>query len=114
MFKFIKESLAEFDHVVWPTPNETKKYMYYTIGTILVVGAMLAIADTLLRTGLQGVRDQFPHDTPTVTVSGEENATQDELDAITEKLETAKKANSGTTSSGKVIVPTTGTGVPAI
>jgi preprotein translocase SecE subunit len=99
MFKFIKESLAEFDHVVWPTPNETKKYMYYTIGTILVVGAMLAIADALLRTGLQGIREQFPHNTPAITVSGEENATQDQLDEITQKLETVKRSRSGSTSS---------------
>jgi preprotein translocase SecE subunit len=110
MFKFIKESLAEFDHVVWPTPTETKKYMYYTIGTILVVGVLLAVADTVLRSGLQGVRNQFPHDTPSL-VSGEATVTEDQLEAMTRQYETKKDSMSGSVSSGSTrIVPQSGTG----
>jgi preprotein translocase SecE subunit len=110
MFKFIKESLAEFDHVVWPTPTETKKYMYYTIGTILVVGVLLAVADSVLRWGLEGIRDQFPHETPTL-VSGETTVTRDQLEDLTRQFETKKNVASGTVSSGTTIVlPPSGTG----
>lgn len=103
MFKFIKEALSEFDHVVWPTPNETRKYMLYTVGTIVVVGILLAVSDYVLRSGLQWIRDQFPHDNSAVTstVSGEELPTPDDVKNITDKLEAQKiTPSTGATVSG--------------
>lgn len=41
MFKFIKESMKEFDHVVWPTTSETKKY--FNIVTSFLVAFTLFI-----------------------------------------------------------------------
>ena len=95
MFKFIKEALLEFEHVVWPTPTETKKYMNYTIGAIIVLGLFLAILGYGMRESLAFTRAQFPHTASETTVSGEEFATQAELDALTEAIE-KKKAQSGT------------------
>jgi preprotein translocase SecE subunit len=43
MSNFISEASAELEHVVWPTPVENKKYMMYTIGVIVTLGAFLAI-----------------------------------------------------------------------
>jgi preprotein translocase SecE subunit len=43
MSNFIKDSLEELDHVVWPTNAESKKYMLYTVGTIIVMTIILAI-----------------------------------------------------------------------
>lgn len=94
MFKFIKEALLEFEHVVWPTPTETKKYMNYTIGAIIVLGLFLAILGYGMRESLAFTRAQFPHTTSETSVSGEEFATQAELDALTEAIE-KKKAQSG-------------------
>lgn len=107
MFKFIKEALSEFDHVVWPTPTETRKYMLYTVGTIIVVGLLLAISDYVLRSGLSFVReDVFDRDSvvTTPTTSGEETiATPDEIQKITEQLEAQKATqSSGATTSGSL------------
>ncbi len=44
MIKFIKESIKEFEHVVWPTPNETKKYFYIVVTMITVFTIFLFIA----------------------------------------------------------------------
>ena len=43
MFSFIKNAISELEHVVWPTDAESKKYMTYTIGVIVIVAALLAV-----------------------------------------------------------------------
>ncbi|HBA45402.1 TPA: preprotein translocase subunit SecE [Patescibacteria group bacterium] len=35
MINFLKESIKEFEHVVWPTQNETKKYFLIVTGVIV-------------------------------------------------------------------------------
>lgn len=96
MFTFIKEALTELEHVVWPTPNETKKYMMYTISVIIVVGIFLSILWSGFRFSLKEIRNQFPHEDIQTTVSGEDVATQEDLDNLLEAVE-KRKAASGTT-----------------
>lgn len=43
MFKFLKESIKEFDHVVWPTNKETKKY-FISVSSIIVVITLVLFA----------------------------------------------------------------------
>jgi preprotein translocase SecE subunit len=48
MKSFIQKSLEELEHVVWPTNAESKKYLFYTIGTIVIMATLLAIVGQLL------------------------------------------------------------------
>ena len=96
MFTFIKEALLELEHVVWPTPNETKKYMNYTVGVIVVLGTFLAFLGYGMRESLSFARAQFPHTEETKTVSGEDFATRAELEELTKQIE-KKKSQSGST-----------------
>lgn len=87
MFKFITDALSELEHVVWPTPHETQKYMTYTVWVIVTLGVFLAILGYGIREGLTFTRAQFPHNTSvTPTVSGEDLMTQDDLKALTEQI----------------------------
>jgi preprotein translocase SecE subunit len=64
MLSFIKNSLAELEHVVWPTSTESKKYMIYTVSVIIVMATLLAILGYGIRGSLAGVRSQFDHTPP--------------------------------------------------
>ena len=102
MFTFIQKALTELEHVVWPTPAETKKYMIYTVGVIVVLATFLAVLSYGIRLGLSSVRDSslFPHKAPPqTTVSGENAATQEDLSGLLETIK-KRKAASGTVSSG--------------
>ncbi len=94
MSNFIKDSAEELDHVVWPTNVESKKYMVYTVGTIIVLSIFLSIIGYVLQSGLKWVRDQFDH-TPLVVASGSELATQADLQALETALEKEKASQSG-------------------
>ena len=98
MMKFIRESLAELEHVVWPTPTETRKYMNYTVGVIIVMSAFLALLSYSLRGSLGFVRDQFPHDPTTQVTASSEAATEADVDKLLEKIG-QKKTATGTTQS---------------
>lgn len=96
MSNFITEANAELEHVVWPTPAENKKYMIYTIGVIVTLGIFLAILGYLVTNGLSLARAQFPHETVSTTVSGEDTMSQAELDKLLQNI----KVDTDTTASG--------------
>lgn len=103
MANFITEASNELDHVVWPTPTENKKYMMYTIGVIVVIGAFLSVLGYFITSGLTMARGQFSDfHAPLPTVSGENNMNQAELDELLKNIQ----VQTGTTTSGS----TTGTG----
>ncbi len=110
MIQFIKDALTELEHIVWPTPNESKNYMLYTVGTIVVLGIFLAVAGYLLRTGLVFTRAQFPH-TPlsNQTVSGEATGAQDDVQNILDKIGIDNQSTEVTLSTGS-LAPDTATG----
>jgi preprotein translocase SecE subunit len=86
MFKFLNDAKAELEHVVWPTPNETKKYMYYNIAVIFCLTIFLMIAGYMIQESLLFTRSQFTHES-TLMNSGSELATQGELDELARSLQ---------------------------
>jgi len=66
MFKFLKDSVREFKHVVWPTHDETKKYFSIVVILLILFGLYLAIANTVFSELLQVLRDVFSGNTPVV------------------------------------------------
>ncbi len=105
MFKFIRDALAEFEHVVWPTPNETRKYMYYNIVVIVVLTVFLVILGYVIQESLMAARKTIPHDP--VVIENQDTVSQSELDDITAALE-KKKAQSWSTDTGATITVSTG------
>ena len=56
---FIKESIKEFDHIVWPTSQETKKYFLTVVSMITVLTVFLFIVGTAFSVGLFTAKKQF-------------------------------------------------------
>jgi preprotein translocase SecE subunit len=64
MFKFLKDSVREFKHVVWPTHAETKKYFTIVVILLALFGLYLFVANTVFAELLQALRDIFSSTTP--------------------------------------------------
>ncbi len=56
---FVKESMKEFDHIVWPTSEETKKYFVTVVSMITVLTVFLFIVGTLFSVGLFTAKKQL-------------------------------------------------------
>ncbi len=115
MFSFIKDAFSELEHVVWPTDTESKKYMTYTIGVIIVMASLLAVLWYALGGTLKWVRAQFDH-TQIATTAGswEELATKADLAKIQADLAKKRMVLSGAslsldTGSGKSMTGVTTT-----
>lgn len=106
MIQFIKDAFTELEHIVWPTPTESKNYMIYTVGTIVVLGVFLAVMAFAIRSGLVFTRNQFPHDMDTTqTVSGESD-----IDTTLDKVLIKNKSKEQTISTGAIVPDTVSTG----
>ena len=94
---FFKKSLEELDHVVWPTNTESKKYMLYTVGTIVIMAALLSVVGYAIQMSLKSIRDVFPHDNTVVssTVSWENAVTEADIENLKKEAEKRKNALSG-------------------
>lgn len=57
MFKFIKESLKELEHVVWPTNKETTAYFKIVVSVIVIFGLFLFAVGTFMSFGLYAIKD---------------------------------------------------------
>lgn len=106
MFKFFRDAQSELEHVVWPTPNETKKYMMYNIIVIVTVTTLLMVLGYLIQSGLVAIRGQFDHDAPVLDTTTSDTVTQSELDDIKEALE-QKMTQSGSISGEAIYPPAT-------
>ncbi|PID84139.1 preprotein translocase subunit SecE [Candidatus Gracilibacteria bacterium] len=89
MFTFFKEAIRELEHVVWPTPKETRKYMNYNIGVIIVVTLILSILGIIITTGLSELRN-ITYQGPKNTIINDANT-----DATRGDLENLKNILSG-------------------
>lgn len=79
---FIKESIKEFDHVVWPTPTETRKYFVTVVTMITVLTILLFAIGTAFSVGLFTAKNQFVP-VSTITPSASETPVGDlKLDNI--------------------------------
>ena len=56
---FIKESIKEFDHIVWPTSLETKKYFVIVVSMITVLTIFLFIVGTAFSAALFAAKKQI-------------------------------------------------------
>ncbi len=56
---FIKESIKEFDHIVWPTSEETKKYFVTVVSMITILTVFLFMVGTAFSMGLFAAKKQF-------------------------------------------------------
>ncbi len=57
MIQFVKDSIRELKHVVWPTHAETKKYLSIVLVVLVLFGAYLFAASTVFSEILYGVKD---------------------------------------------------------
>ncbi len=105
MFKFIRDALSEFEHVVWPTPNETRKYMYYNIAVIVVLTVFLMTLGYVIQESLTAARKSIPRDS--VAIESTDTVPQADLDAIEAAL-AKKQAQSGSTNTGTTVIVQTG------
>jgi preprotein translocase SecE subunit len=117
MFKFIKESLAEFDHVAWPTKEENKSYMLFSVGIILFLGILLAVWGYAVKAGMTAGRGMFDHDMPTLsgsTSTSPANNTNNVLNALQAATKSGATISTGvvatSTDTGKISTGTVGTG----
>jgi preprotein translocase SecE subunit len=56
MFRFIRESIKEFDHVVFPTRQETKTYFTVVVTVIVVMMVYVFAISSLLSEGFRAIR----------------------------------------------------------
>lgn len=52
MIQFLKDSVRELKHVVWPTKQETTKYFIIVITVLVIFWIYLFLASTLFSEGL--------------------------------------------------------------
>ena len=57
MIQFVKDSIRELKHVVWPTHAETKKYLSIVLVILVLFGAYLFAASTVFSEILYGIKD---------------------------------------------------------
>ncbi|MGB2110716.1 MAG: preprotein translocase subunit SecE [Patescibacteria group bacterium] len=57
MLQFVKDSIRELKHVVWPTHAETKKYLTIVLVVLVLFGAYLFAASTVFSEVLYGIKD---------------------------------------------------------
>lgn len=57
MITFIKDSVRELKHVVWPTRKETTHFFIVVVIILVLFGLYLALADTIFREPLFKLRD---------------------------------------------------------
>jgi len=57
MIKYIKDSIRELKHVVWPTREETRNYFVTVTLVLILFGVYLFVASTVFTKGLFGLKD---------------------------------------------------------
>lgn len=101
MLKFLRESIKEFDHVVWPTRAETKKYLSIVSSIIVALTVILFVLGSVFTSSLFALRDVIVP--PQAASTSTSNNTPIDL---------SKLLSTGATVSGSV-VNTTGSGITA-
>lgn len=56
MANFIKESMSELEHVVWPTHIETKKFFQAVVGIIIAMSIFTYLLTVLFSNTMFGIR----------------------------------------------------------
>jgi len=97
MIKYIKDSIRELKHVVWPTREETNNYFITVVLVLLAFGIYLFIASTVFTKSLFGLKGIVDNKSTieTNTVLPETKVISDEVkipkvDSVEVKTETAE------------------------
>ncbi|MCB9807022.1 preprotein translocase subunit SecE [Candidatus Peribacteria bacterium] len=69
MANFLKDSIAELEHVVWPTHIETKKFFQAVVGIIAAMTLFTYFLTLIFSNGLFSLRGWI-HETPAADLSG--------------------------------------------
>lgn len=87
MLQFIKDSIREIKHVVWPTRKETQKYFLLVLAILIAFGTYLFLFSNLFSTIVFGIKDMV---TGSATVNTEvvDTSFLDELEVTTGSGET--------------------------
>ncbi len=75
MANFIKESMAELEHVVWPTHIETKKFFQAVVGIIAAMSLFTYLLTVLFSNSMFGIRNMI-HAPKAADLSGSPVTTQ--------------------------------------
>lgn len=107
MKKFIQESLQEFDHVVWPTQAETRKYFTIVVSMIAICALVLFVFGSAVTNALFAVRGIVtparPYVAPTQTTDAKTADILKRLKTATGATATGTTASTGaTTTTGSV------------
>jgi len=79
MIKFLKESIQEFEHVVWPTKNETRKYFSVVVTLIVALTIFIFLISTIFSTWLWFAKDAINPSKITPTNTATEKNIEDAL-----------------------------------
>ena len=69
MVNFIKDSLAELEHVVWPTHIETKKFFQAVVSIIVAMTLFTYILTVIFSNGFFAIREKI-HTPKSADLSG--------------------------------------------
>jgi preprotein translocase SecE subunit len=98
MFKFFKDSVREFKHVVWPTHAETKRYFTTVVVLLVLFGLYLFVASSVFAELLQALRDVFVGGTSVATPE----ISVENIETVTASGEVVIENNSGAVESVEV------------
>ena len=72
MIQFVKDSLRELKHVVWPTRKETQKYFGLVLAMLVFFGLYLFIVSNIFSEVLFSFKALFSWNSQTITSSVEQ------------------------------------------
>lgn len=78
MLQFLKDSVRELKHVVWPTRKDTQKYFFLVTAMLMVFGLYLFAFSNIFSNIVFGLKDIFGTENTSVNRSISNN----ELDAL--------------------------------
>lgn len=79
MIQFIKDSLREMKHVVWPTRKETTQYFYLVVLLLALFGLYLFVFSTVFSNIMFSLKDTFGGGSSTSVSS---SLSDEEIDAL--------------------------------
>ena len=91
MIKYIKDSIRELKHVVWPTRKETNNYFLPVVLVLIAFGLYLFIASTIFTKWLFGLKEIIDGNKTESSIESKVPETKNVSDKTkTPKVETAE------------------------
>ncbi len=81
MIQFIKDSLREMKHVVWPTRKETTQHFYLVVVLLIAFGGYLFLFSTIFSNTMFALKDMFGK-TVSPWVNTNSSLSDEEIDAL--------------------------------